>query len=209
MDSGHCLWPPARILRLPDLRKLPRHRQYQLDFGKAQWIEPAESPAPIAYFRKEIYLSTLPEQAWIEIAASDNFDLIVNGHTIGTLSSVKTFEAGIYDIKRALKAGTNVIAVSVSRTSYPGTAQLLIRGQIIGAGGGATTQILSDETWRVTNRTGIVAGTEEWNSERVLDQTWPTARRSPLNDRHVPISLGRHESPAPPATSDRILDHGG
>ena len=63
----------------------PRHRQYQLDFGKAQWIEPADSPAPIAYFRKEIYLSTLPEQAWLEIAASDNFDLIVNGHTVGTL----------------------------------------------------------------------------------------------------------------------------
>ena len=54
---------------------LPRHRQYQLDFGKAQWIEPPESPAPIAYFRKEIYLSALPEQAWIEIAASDNFEL--------------------------------------------------------------------------------------------------------------------------------------
>ena len=65
---------------------LPRHRQYQLDFGKAEWIEPAEAPAPIAYFRKEIYLSSSPAQAWIEIAASDNFGLIVNGHTIGNLS---------------------------------------------------------------------------------------------------------------------------
>ena len=84
---------------------LPRHRQYQLDFGKAQWIEPAESPAPIAYFRKEIYLSSLPAQAWIEIAASDNFGLIVNGHTIGNLGSVKTFEAGIYDIKEGAQSG--------------------------------------------------------------------------------------------------------
>ena len=91
----------------------PRHRQYQLDFGKAQWIEPADSPAPIAYFRKEIYLDTLPEQAWLEVAASDNFELIVNGQTVGTLTSVKTFEAGIYDIKKPLKVGTNVIGVSM------------------------------------------------------------------------------------------------
>ena len=33
----------------------PLHRQYQLDFGAAQWIEPAEF-APVAYFRKEIFL---------------------------------------------------------------------------------------------------------------------------------------------------------
>jgi hypothetical protein len=164
----------------------PRHRQYQLDFGKAQWIEPADSPAPIAYFRKEIYLSALPEQAWLEIAASDNFGLIVNGHTIGNLGSLKTFEAGIYDIKKALKAGTNVIGVTVSRTSYPGAAQLLVRGQITEAGGNVT-KVFSDETWKVTNKTGIVAGSEKWSSARILDQTWPTARRSPLNDQHVPI----------------------
>ena len=110
---------------------LPRHRQYQLDFGKAIWIEPAEAFAPIAYFRKEVYLESLPtQQAWLEIAASDNFGLIVNGHTVGNLGSVKTYETGIYDIKRALKTGTNVIAVSISRTSYPGSAQLLLRGQI-------------------------------------------------------------------------------
>ncbi|MEO7167959.1 MAG: glycosyltransferase family 39 protein [Spartobacteria bacterium] len=164
----------------------PKNRQYQLDFGKAIWIEPADSPAPIGYFRKEIYLGALPEQAWVEIAASDNFGLLVNGRTIADLSSVKTFEAGIYDIKKALKVGTNVIAVSISRTSYPGAAQLLLRGQITEPGG-KTIDVLSDESWRVTNRTGIIAGSEEWNSTRVLDQTWPNARRSALNDRKVSI----------------------
>ena len=78
-------------------------------------------------------MSSPPEQAWIEIAASDNFGLIVNGHTIGNLGSVKTFEAGIYDIKKALKVGTNVIAVSISRTSYPGAGATALRGQIVGA----------------------------------------------------------------------------
>ncbi|PYL98430.1 MAG: hypothetical protein DMF19_14265 [Verrucomicrobia bacterium] len=53
----------------------PLHMQYQLDFGAAQWIEPAEF-APVAYFRKEIFLNTAPEQAWLEIAATDSFVLI-------------------------------------------------------------------------------------------------------------------------------------
>ena len=41
----------------------PAHRQYQLDFGAAQWIEPAEF-APVAYFRRQIFLNAAPEQAW-------------------------------------------------------------------------------------------------------------------------------------------------
>ncbi len=164
----------------------PRHRQYQLDFGKAQWIEPAQSPAPIGYFRKEIYLSAQPEQAWIQVAASDTYSLIVNGHVVGTEGSVKTYETGIYDLKRALKIGTNVIAVSVSRTSFPGLAQLLVRGEVMQPGG-KVISILSDESWRAINHTGVIPGTEEWTSRQVEDQLWPNARRSPLNDEHVPL----------------------
>jgi hypothetical protein len=167
---------------------LPRHRQYQLDFGEAKWIEPPEEHAPIAYFRKEIYLATPPSQAWVQVAASDNFGLSINGHTIANLSSVKSYESGIYDIKRALKVGTNVIGVSISRTSFPGSAQLRIRGQVLQGKEDAPVQILSDESWRVTNHTGIVSGAGAWDSKRVQDGTWPTARRSPLNDEHVTIS---------------------
>lgn len=164
----------------------PWQRQYQLDFGQAQWIEPVESYAPIAYFRKEVYLPAIPEQGWLEIAASDNFGLVVNGHTLGSLSSVKTFETGIYDLKKALKQGTNVIAVSISRTSYPGAAQLLIRGEITEPGGNII-HILSDETWRASNRTGIIGGEVEWTSPRVEDQVWPRARRSFLNGQRVSL----------------------
>ncbi len=164
----------------------PLHRQYQLDFGKALWIEPADSFAPIAYFRKEVYLNALPKQAWIQIAASDNFGLIVNGHTVGNLGSEKTYETGIYDFKRALKVGTNVIAVSISRTSYPGTAQLLLSGQITEAGGNVTT-ILSDQSWRVSNRKGIVPGSVEWDSVHVEDEVWPRAHLSELNQKAPPL----------------------
>ena len=60
----------------------PKQRQYQLDFGDAQWIEPPKD-APTAYFRKEVFLSVPPEQAWLEIAATDNYGLFVNGDVVG------------------------------------------------------------------------------------------------------------------------------
>src|SRR4029450_10370386 len=100
----------------------------------AQWIEPPEV-APVAYFRKEVFLSVPPEQAWLEIAATDNYGLIVTGRSVGKESGTKTRVAGIYDIKKRLKVGTNVIAVSISRVSYPGSAQLLVRGLIKEPGG--------------------------------------------------------------------------
>src|SRR5438034_2063230 len=101
----------------------PLHRQYRLDFGTAQWIEPAEF-APVAYFRKEIFLNAAPEQAWLQVAATDNFVLIVNDRRAGTETSLKSRVAQIYDIKEFLKPGTNVIAIAVTRYSYPGSAQL-------------------------------------------------------------------------------------
>src|SRR5438034_10090663 len=101
----------------------PLHRQYQLDFGSAQWIEPAEF-APVAYFRRQIFLNAAPEQAWLQVAATDNFVLIVNDRRAGTETSLKSRVAQIYDIKEFLKPGTNVIAIAVTRYSYPGSAQL-------------------------------------------------------------------------------------
>src|ERR1043166_7487432 len=59
----------------------PKQRQYHLDFGGAQWIEPPEV-APIAYFRKEVFLSVPPAQAWLEVAATDDYEVIVNNRSV-------------------------------------------------------------------------------------------------------------------------------
>src|SRR5437899_640941 len=164
----------------------PLYRQYQLDFGAAQWIEPAEF-APVAYFRRQIFLNAEPEQAWLEVAATDSFKIIINDSTVGTETSLKTRVAQIYDVKRFLKPGTNVIAISVVRNSYPGSAQLLVfRG--FKEPGGKTGSFISDEDWRVTPRTGIVQGTEEWVSPLVQEQVWPNARRATITEHPVHIT---------------------
>src|SRR6059058_482801 len=164
----------------------PKQRQYQLDFGDAQWIEPADI-APIAYFRKEVFLSVPPAQAWLEVAATDDYEVIVNNRSVGKGSGLKTRVAGIYDIKKRLKFGTNVIAVSSSRTSYPGSAQILVRG-FIKEPSGKVISLISDEHWRVSSHKGIVAGSEEWTSPLVDEQLWPKARRSAINGESVPIA---------------------
>jgi len=164
----------------------PLYRQYQLDFGAAQWIEPAEF-APVAYFRRQIFLNAEPEQAWLEVAATDSFKIIINDSTVGTETSLKTRVAQIYDVKRFLKPGTNVIAISVVRNSYPGSAQLLVCGGFKEPGG-KTGSFISDEDWRVTPRTGIVQGTEEWVSPLVQEQVWPNARRATILEHQVHIA---------------------
>jgi len=165
---------------------VPLPRQYQLDFGDAKWIEPPTF-SPIAYFRKEIFLSVAPDQAWLEIAATDNFKLLVNGKTVSGETATKTRIAQIYDIKKRLKPGTNVIAVSISRTSYPGSAQLLVRGSVTEPGG-KPISIVSDERWRVTPKMGIVEGFEDWSSTRVEEELWPTAQPATIIEHPVRLS---------------------
>src|SRR5947199_8309143 len=164
----------------------PLYRQYQLDFGAARWIEPAEF-APVAYFRREIFLNAEPEQAWLEVAATDSFKIIINDTTVGTETNLKTRVAQIYDVKRFLKPGTNVIAISVTRNSYPGSAQLLVCGSFKEPGGN-TGSFISDEQWRVTPTTGIVQGVEEWVSPLVQEQVWPNARRATITEHPAHIT---------------------
>src|SRR5204863_8245830 len=84
----------------------PLHRQYQLDFGAAQWIEPVEF-APVAYFRRQIFLNAAPEQAWLEVGATDSFKIIINESMVGGEANLSTQVAQICGIKEFLKPGTN------------------------------------------------------------------------------------------------------
>lgn len=162
----------------------PLPHQYQLDFGSAQWIEPPQF-SPVAYFRQKIFLSAAPELAWLEIAATDSYQLTVNGHKIREESFLNTRVAGIYDIKAFLVPGTNVIAVEVDRNSYPASAQLLVNGAVKQPGQ-QKIPIISGPDWRVTTSTGIVQGTEPWDSVLVQDALWPNARPVTPGD---PVSI--------------------
>jgi hypothetical protein len=88
------------------------------NWGSAQWIQPQTGKAPVAYYRYSTSLNSLPDSAFVTIAASQVFRLYVNGTYIGT--NYSDFMQGIYprtyiyDILSALSSGPNVIAVRVA-----------------------------------------------------------------------------------------------
>src|ERR1043166_4376167 len=154
----------------------PLPPKYTLDFGNARWIEPREM-SPHVFFRKEVFLPDAVRQAWIQVAATDLFELSINGRTLPQEEFVSTRVAGLYDLKTHLQPGKNVIGVRVERKSYPGSSQLCVRATVKGAGGN-WTEILSDETWKAASDTATVPAGTAWNSPLLGDTAWATAKLS-------------------------------
>src|ERR1051325_5261587 len=86
----------------------PLPPKYTLDFGNARWIEPLER-SPHVFFRKEVFLPVAVRQAWIQIAATDLFELSINGKTLPPEEFVCTRVAGVFALKNPTHTGRNVI----------------------------------------------------------------------------------------------------
>lgn len=161
----------------------PGSPTYRLDFGNARWIGSYEK-GPNAYFRKKIFISDPIVQAWLQVAASDNFRVYVNNVAINnpdptlaspgfTGSSVSANPTVLLDISRYLTIGTNVIAINVLRDTYPGTAKLIVRGDI--RMNSAHQEIVSDGSWKAASTLGLVQNLLYWTDPLQDDNLWPNA----------------------------------
>ena len=151
-------------------------RQYSLDFGQARWIE-HKGVSPCAYFRKTLYISGNVERAWIEISATDQFVLYVNGIVVGKDLFAATRPAGIFDLKHLLRQGKNVISVYVPRIFYPGNAQLLVRG-FYATETSPLTEFCSDAGWKVSKTPDGIIGSYQWFDPLLDDSLWVEARET-------------------------------
>ena len=151
-------------------------RQYSLDFGRARWIE-HEGVSPSAYFRKTLYISGNVERAWIEISATDQFVLYVNGIVVEKDLFAATRPAGIFDLKHLLRQGKNVISVYVPRIFYPGNAQLLVRG-FYATETSPLTEFRSDAGWKVSKTPDGIIGSYQWFDPLLDDSLWADARET-------------------------------
>ncbi|MBX5458460.1 MAG: glycosyltransferase family 39 protein [Thermogemmatispora sp.] len=93
---------------------VPQPGDFDPGWGDARWITAADSSAPVAYFRYTLQLNRWPEGAILTIAARQTFALAVNGVSLGNTSGQFSSRAFLYDIRRALRIGVNVIAVRVA-----------------------------------------------------------------------------------------------
>ena len=152
----------------------PAEHLYRLDFGRAQWIQ-STTPSQTNYFRKTLYISGPIDRAWIQVAATDNFTLYVNNATVGNRIFNSTCVAGIFDLKSLLKPGKNVIAIHVIRYSFPGSAQLLVRGfyGIVGSPVQEFWSDLGDQSWRASKTPDGILGGYTWENPLLDDSFWP------------------------------------
>lgn len=162
----------------------PPEHLYRLDFGRAQWIQ-STTPSQTNYFRKTLYISGPIDRAWIQVAATDNFALYVNNAPVGNRIFNSTCVAGIFDLKSLLKPGKNVIAIHVIRYSFPGSAQLLVRGfyGIVGSPVQEFWSDLRDQSWRASKTPDGILGGYTWENPLLDDSFWPLPQAGAASER--------------------------
>ena len=157
---------------------------YRLDFGSAQWIQ-AVVPCQHNFFRKTLYLPAEVDQAWIQISATDKFILYINGREVALRVFNTTCIAGIFDLKKLLVPGKNVIGIEVERYSFPGSAQLLVRGfyRLVGSPVQEFVSSTSDQSWRASNLPDGILGGYEWKSAQLDDSFWKLPQPGAASER--------------------------
>lgn len=121
---------------------------YPLDFEGASWISHQQNSTN-GYFVRELHLNENVGNAYLCIAATDRFELFINGSKIGTETFFREQVSGIFDITGKLVPGRNIIGISVLRQSYPGKPQLLLKGKYFDYNGKGIS-IFSDQNWKVS-----------------------------------------------------------
>jgi hypothetical protein len=136
---GYFLWntflDPLPHLYIPSLQS-------------ADWIRPSED-TPQGYFRKEVFVDQAVREAWITVAATDDYQLYLNGESVGHETFISANVSGVYDVSRRLASGKNVIAASIHRQSYPGPGRLALR-LVLRDYSGRERVVVTDRSWRVS-----------------------------------------------------------
>jgi hypothetical protein len=157
---------------------------YRLDFGNAQWIQ-GVVPCQHNFFRKTLYLPAEVDEAWIQISATDKFTLYINGTKVALRVFNTTCIAGLFDLKKLLKPGKNVIGIEVERYSFPGSAQVLVRGfyRLVGSPVQEFVSSTNDQSWRASNLPDGILGGYEWKSAELDDSFWKLPQPAPASER--------------------------
>jgi putative heme-binding domain-containing protein len=148
---------------------------------EAQWIwvngttvDEAIPEGETCFFRKAINLRVQAEGR-VEIAADDEYELFINGTSVGEGSSSRQMEE--FDVSDHLEVGRNVIAVRVANT-HGQTAALVARVSVLPDNQDDWFTFSTDDSWR--------ASTEDipmWQTVLFNDRLWdPAATFGKLGD---------------------------
>jgi hypothetical protein len=156
-------------------------------WGAARWITPGQNSA-VAYYRYRFEYDGSTGGAWLQLAAPDSFSVSINGQPVGSSVYASVINYDVFDVRRYLVLGTNVVAVKVTRKTYPGAASLIARLAWVDLSG-ANRTIETGEHWRVLRHgESQQFGEVSWNKQAFEDTHWPhavlTAPESPIKPNH-------------------------
>ena len=96
----------------------PQPARFAAPLQNALWVQAKDGNGPVAYFRYTTDLNSLPDAAFVTVAANQIFRLYVNGTFIATnaldLVQGSGSHAYVYDVLSALQTGPNIIALRVT-----------------------------------------------------------------------------------------------
>ena len=136
---------------------VPQPVRFTPDWQGAQWIQPTDGNAPVAYFRHVTSLNIVPDSAYITIAASQVFSLYVNQTFVG--SNQIDFGQGnfprayMYDVTSLVKPGQNVIAARVANIDEQSPSLKLNFGVVWGK---SIFNEGSGDRWQATMQSSLV-----------------------------------------------------
>jgi len=146
---------------------------FELSAEEAQWIWKNGSrmgvdipEGEVCLFRKPINLR-VQAAGRIEIAADDEYEVFVNGKSIGRGSSARQMQE--YDITDYLEVGRNVVAVRVVNT-HGKTAAMAARVSIRPNGGDKWFTFSSSPSWRTSTKQSPL-----WETVLFNDRLWGSA----------------------------------
>ncbi|WP_052887763.1 glycosyltransferase family 39 protein [Thermogemmatispora carboxidivorans] len=181
---------------------VPQPGDFDPGWGGARWITAADGSAPVAYFRYSLPLNSWPEEALLTVAARQTFTLAVNGVSLGSTNGQFAPRAFLYDLRRALRIGVNVIALRVVNADLQVPA---LRAFLEIRNGAGTYRYGSGEVWRATAQSGLAhrrdaATANAWSLPDFDATDWRRARVLPEeagSEPHLSFDPRPYEQPLP------------
>jgi len=203
MDAEYALRPDRdsyRTLDVPRLGDPPEASEQEKQKSEADQLARHR-----VVFRKGFTLERVPDEAFAALSASQGFSLSVNGKPapLTILDQDHNARVALYDLKKNLVPGDNVIVIDVSshtekrlndaeRLQFPQSLHHLNRVSSVafylranfGKGSAAESmELTTDDTWRVRR-----APEGKWKEPAYGDAAWAAAR--PLPSGVTPVDEG-------------------
>ena len=162
---------------------------YDADFSGVHWIQatlPGTRIGSTGYFRKKFYVASQVNQAWISVAATDYYEVCINGTPLTipqpglklyprmSGSFISGEQEAEFDLTPYILPGENCITVYVRCRMIDRTAALLVKGMV--SEYTSKQWIYSDSSWKAKPVPDDMVGQNVWTEPYMSDDTWPNAQ---------------------------------